>query len=163
MSVPVDGATRARPPADDGGAQLAARVVAEVTEVAGGRLRPESAERLRELTVRGYRVFASLLAGEEPGPEVMAELVDGLFDDIQISLEDAMALHRHLEQVLLREVRKTGPAPLASADPGLLESAAHRFFNDLAGALADGYLAARRGHDGDRDSAERELVGCLVA
>ena len=35
---------------DDWGARLAARVVVEVADLAGGRLRPESAARLAEVT-----------------------------------------------------------------------------------------------------------------
>jgi sugar diacid utilization regulator len=64
--------------------------------------------------------------------------------------------------VLLREVRESGPPDLVAIDEQVLETAAHRFFNDLGAALADGYLQARRGNDGERTAAERELLGCLL-
>jgi hypothetical protein len=89
--------------------------------------------------------------------------VGDLFADVEISLEDAMALHRHLEQVLLQEVREGAPRALAVPDPSVLENAAHRFFNDLAAALADGYLAARRGRDGTGDGAAADVLGCVLA
>jgi hypothetical protein len=160
-------AARGRPPAaaPDGGAHLAARVVAEVAELAGGRMRPEVARLLTNVTVAGYAVFRAVLSGDQQAssPEQLGQLVGNVFDDIDISLEDAMALHRHLEQVLLREVRDLAPPELADAGPAELEAATHRFFNDLSVALADQYLAARRNHDSDRDAAETELLACLLS
>lgn len=144
-------------------AHLGSRVVDEVAALAGGRLRPESAARLSTVTVRGYSMFLARLSGADDRPEQLAALVGDLFDEADVSLEDAMALHRHLELVLLREVRESGPPDLAAMDEGVLETAAHRFFNDLGAALAAGYLEARRGHDGDRSTAERELLACLLA
>lgn len=145
-------------------AHLGSRVVDEVAALAGGRLRQESAERLNTVTVRGYSLFLARLSGADDGrPEQLAALVGDLFEDVEISLEDAMALHRHLEQMLLREVREAGPSHLVALDHGALEAVAHRFFNDLGAALADGFLQARRGHDGDRDVAERELLSGLLA
>ena len=146
------------------GAHLGTRVVDEVAGLAGGRLRPESAARLSDVTVRGYGMFLARLAGDDAHrPEQLSALIGDLFDDLDVSLEDAMALHRHLEQVLLREVRESGPADLVAIDERVLETAAHRFFNDLGAALADGYLEARRGNDGDRAVAERELLACVLA
>jgi hypothetical protein len=151
-------------PAPEWGPHLGTRVVEEVAGLVGGRLRPEIAAWLSEVTVRGYSVFLARLYGDEDGaPEQMAALVGDLFDDVDISLEDAMALHRHLEQVLLREVRESGPPDLVAMDGRVLETASHRFFNDLGAALADGYLQARRGHETDRTVAERELLGCVLA
>jgi len=151
-------------PTPEWGAHLGTRVVEEVAGLAGGRLRPESATRLSQVTARGYGMFLARLYGEDDGaPEQMAALVGDLFDDLDVSLEDAMALHRHLEQVLMREVRESGPADLAAIDERVLVTTAHRFFNDLGAALADGYLAARRGHESDRTDAERELLDCLLA
>ena len=150
---------------EDWGAHLASRVVEEVTNLAGGRLRPDSAAVLTDVTVRGYDLFVAAVHGdaEASRPERMTELVGDLFADVDVSLEDAMALHRHLEHVLLREVRDGAPRDLAVADPSQLESAAHRFFNDLAAALTDGYLEARRGQVGDRDVEEQELLACLLS
>ena len=128
--------------------------------LAGGRLRPESAALLTDVTVRGYGLFVASLRGDSVGPVQMAELVGDLFADVDISLEDAMALHRHLEQVLLKEVLEGAPSDLAGADEAELETAARRFFNDLSAALADGYLAARRGREGD---AGEDLLGCVLA
>jgi hypothetical protein len=146
------------------GAHLGTRVVEEVAGLAGGRLRPESAARLSQVTVRGYALFLQRLHGDDDsGPEQMAALVGDLFEDLDVSLEDAMALHRHLEQVLLREVRESGPSDLAAVDERVLETVAHRFFNDLGAALADGYLEARRGNESDRTVAERELLDCVLA
>jgi hypothetical protein len=150
-------------PTRDWGEHLGTRVVDEVAGLVGGRLRPESAARLSDLTVRGYQMFLACLSGDDAGgPEQMTGLVGDLFDDLDVSLEDAMALHRHLEQVLLREVRESGPPDLVAVDEQVLETAAHRFFNDLGAALADGYLQARRGNDGERTVAEQELLGCLL-
>jgi hypothetical protein len=150
---------------DDWGARLASRVVDEVGVLAGGRLRPESAALLTDVTIRGYDLFVATLHGDESAtrPERMSELVGDLFADVEISLEDALALHRHLEQVLLKEVRDGAPRDLAVSDPAILESAAHRFFNDLAAALADGYLDARRGRDGSGDSGGGDVLGCVLA
>ena len=154
---------RRRAPAkgDHWGAHLAQRVVAEVAALAGGHLRPEVVRLLTDVTTAGYDVFLALLAGDEDAtsPERMEALVGDLFEDVEISLEDAMALHRHLEHVLQRELRNAPPAALSQVDPARLETATHRFFNDLAGALADRYLAAKRGHDADRDGAETDLQG----
>jgi hypothetical protein len=149
---------------DDWGARLASRVVDEVGEIAGGRLRPESAALLTDLTVRGYELFVETLHGDASAarPERMTELVGDVFADVEISLEDAMALHRHLEPVLLREVREGAPPDL-DVDPAVLEGAAHRFFNDLAAALADGYLTARRGRDGTGDGSSEDVLGCVLA
>jgi hypothetical protein len=150
---------------DDWGAHLASRVVDEVGVLAGGRLRPESAALLTDVTVRGYDLFVACLHGDEAAarPERMTELVGDLFADVDISLEDAMALHRHLEQVLLQEVLEGAPRDLAGADTAELQSAAHRFFNDLSAALADGYLAAHRGRDGTGDGSADDLLGCVLA
>jgi hypothetical protein len=150
---------------EDWGAHLASRVVEEVTTLAGGRLRPDSAAVLSDVTVRGYDLFVAAVHGDEEAsrPERMTELVGDLFADVDVSLEDAMALHRHLEHVLLREVRDGAPRDLALADPSQLETVAHRFFNDLAAALTDGYLDARRGQVGDRDVEEQELLACLLS
>ena len=150
---------------DDWGARLASRVVDEVAVLAGGRLRPESAALLTDVTVRGYELFVAFLHGDESAnpPAQMTELVGDLFADVDISLEDAMALHRHLEQVLLQEVLEGAPSDLAVSDPAVLESAAHRFFNDLAAALADGYLAARRGRGGAGDGGAEDVLGCVLA
>jgi hypothetical protein len=150
---------------EDWGARLASRVVDEVAVVAGGRLRPESAARLTDVMVRGYELFVACLHGDESAsrPERMTELVGDLFEDVDISLEDAMALHRHLEQVLVKEVLEGEPRDLADAEPSVLESAAHRFFNDLSAALTDGYLAARRGRDGTGDGGAQDLLGCVLA
>ena len=133
--------------------------------LAGARLRPESAALLTDVTVRGYELFVASLRGDEAAhrPERMTELVGDLFADIDISLEDAMSLHRHLEQVLLKEVQEGAPADLAVSDPSILESAAHRFFNDLAAALADGYLDARRGRDGAGDGGADDLLAAVLA
>jgi hypothetical protein len=159
----VDSA-RGRPRAgrDGWGDRLAARVVEEVSVLAGGRLRPTTAARLRDVTSGGYRVFLAVLDGDEEAgsPARMAELVRGLFDGFDVSLEDAMALHRHLEQVLVADASKA--APFAAIDPDLLQSLAHRFFNDLAVALTDAYLASRRADDRNRDVAESELLACLL-
>jgi hypothetical protein len=146
---------------DDWGERLAARVVDEVGVLSGGRLRPESAALLSDVTVRGYELFVASLHGDEAAgrPERMTELVGDLFADVDISLEDAMALHRHLEQVLLKEVREGAPSDLAGSAPSVLESAAHRFFNDLSAALTDGYLAARRGSAEDGD----DVLSCALA
>jgi hypothetical protein len=146
---------------DDWGARLAARVVDEVGVLAGARLRPESAALLTDVTVRGYELFAASLHGEDVGPARMAALVGDLFADVDVSLEDAMLLHRHLEQVLLKEVIDGAPSDLAVSDPSVLTTAAHRFFNDLSAALADGYLAARRGRDGN--GAAEDVLGCVLA
>jgi hypothetical protein len=150
---------------DDWGARLATRVVDEVADLAGGRLRPESAALLTAVTVQGYELFVATLQGDEAAcaPERMAGLVGDLFAGVDISLEDAMALHRHLEQVLLREVRDGAPPELAAHDPALLESSAHRFFNDLAAALTDGYLAARRGRDGSGAGEAGDLLASVLA
>ncbi|MDT7571220.1 MAG: hypothetical protein QOE05_1394 [Actinomycetota bacterium] len=148
---------------DDWGARLAARVVDEVGVLAGGRLRPESAALLTDVTVRGYDLFVASLHGDAAGPMQMAGLVGDLFADVDISLEDAMALHRHLEQVLLKEVLDGAPRDLAGADRAQLEGAAHRFFNDLSAALADGYLAARRGRDGAAEAGGDDVLGCVLA
>jgi hypothetical protein len=150
---------------DGWAAHLASRVVDEVAALAGGRLRPESAALLSDVTVRGYDLFVASVHGDEAAgrPERMTELVGDLFSDVDVSLEDAMSLHRHLEQVLLREVREGAPPDLAATDPAVLETVAHRFFNDLSAALADGYLATRRGHGSDRDGMEQELLACLLA
>jgi hypothetical protein len=151
-------------PTREWGAHLGTRVVDEVAGLAGGRLRPESAARLTDITVRGYSMFLACLSGDDAGrPEQMTALVGDIFDDIEVSLEDAMALHRHLEQVLLREVREAGPPDLADLDEGVLETAAHRFFNDLAAALADGYLESRRANDGASAVAEDQLLGFVLA
>jgi hypothetical protein len=164
MTTTTAGRARAAAPSA-WGAHLATRVVAEIAGLAGGRLRPEVARLLTDVTVAGYAVFLEVLAGNEraSSPEHMAALVGNVFDDVDISLEDAMALHRHLEHVLLREVRDLAPPELASATPADLEAASHRFFNDLAVALADQYLAARRNHDSDRDAAETELLAGLLS
>jgi PucR C-terminal helix-turn-helix domain/GGDEF-like domain len=165
MTTIAAGRARASAGASDWGSHLATRVVAEVAELAGGRLRPEVARLLTDVTVEGYAVFLDVLSGDAQAssPEHLAGLVGNLFDDVDISLEDAMALHRHLEQVLWREVRDLAPPELASAPPAELEAATHRFFNDLAVALADQYLAARRNHDSDRDAAETEVLACLLS
>ena len=153
-AVPAEGASR-----------LADRVVAEVATLSGGRLRPHVARLLTDVTADGYAVFLDLLAGNERASSAdrMDALIGDLFEDVEITLEDALALHRHLERVLLREVAEAAPAELAGADPAWVEVAAHRFFNDLAAALADRYLAARHGHDADRAAAEIELLECLLA
>ena len=151
-------------PTREWGKHLSTRVVDEVAGLSGGRLRPESAARLSDLTLRGYSMFLACLSGDDAGgPEQMAALVGDIFDDVDVSLEDAMALHRHLEHVLLREVHESGPADLLAIDEHVLETAAHRFFNDLAAALADGYLEARRGNDSARTVAEGELLGFVLA
>ncbi|MDQ1431339.1 MAG: hypothetical protein QOF40_1941 [Actinomycetota bacterium] len=167
MPTPVDGATRRRRRANDDywPTHLATRVVAEVSGLAGGGLRPQSAALLTDVTVRGYDLFVARVRdeGSAARPEAMAELVGALFADVDISLEDAMALHRHLEQVLLQEVRQNTPPDLAVIDPDLLETVAHRFFTDLAAALTDGYLAARREHDSARDSSEEAVLTCVLS
>jgi hypothetical protein len=93
----------------------------------------------------------------------MTELVGDLFADVDISLEDAMALHRHLEPLLMKEVLDGAPNDLAGSDRAELESAAHRFFNDLSAALADGYLAARRGRDVAGDGGTDDVLCCVLA
>jgi hypothetical protein len=145
------------------GDRLAARVVEEIGDLAGGRLRPASAERLHHLTAGGYRMFLAVLDGDDEAaaPGRMTELVGDLFDGFDVSLEDAMALHRHLEQVLVQEA--TGAGPFSDTEPELLQAHAHRFFNDLAAALTDAYLASRRSDDRNRDAAEQELLACLLA
>lgn len=150
---------------DDWGAVLSQRVVAEVAALAGGQLRPEVGRLLTHVTTDGYDLFLGVLAGDQEAtsPDRMEALVGDLFEDVEISLEDAMALHRHLEHVLRRELRDAPPASLRHTEPARLESATHRFFNDLAGALADRYLAVKRGHDADRDGAETELLAALLA
>ena len=149
----------------DWAARLAERVVAEVATLAGGRLRAEVSRLLGEVTRDGCAAFLSLLDGDESAcsPQRMELLVGDLFHDVEISLEDAMALHRHLEHVLFRELQQSPPTALRDVAPERLEAATHRFFNDLAGALADSYLAARRGHDSDRSATEADLLACLLA
>src|SRR5690242_12331046 len=89
-------------------AHLADRVVAEVAALAGGRLRPEVSRLLSEVTKEGCAAFLALLEGDEGAcePERMQLLVGDLFHDVEISLEDAMALHRHLEHVLWLELQE---------------------------------------------------------
>jgi hypothetical protein len=156
---------RAPDSAQDWGEHLADRVVAEVAALAGGRLRAEVSRLLAEVTKDGCAAFLALLEGDERAcePERMQLLVGDLFHDVEISLEDAMALHRHLEHVLWRELQESPPAALRDVDPARLEAVSRRFFNDLAGALADSYLAARRGHDSDRTATEADLLACLLA
>src|SRR3954453_4810233 len=164
MTPPVAHSRRAQESLDDWAARLADRVVAEVGGLAGGPLRPEVCRLLSDVTKDGCGVFLALLDGDAQAceQERMQLLVGDLFSDVQISLEDAMALHRHLEHVLWRELQQSPPAPLVGADPARLDAASRRFFNDLAGALADSYLAARRGHDSDRSATEADLLGCLL-
>src|SRR3954463_1512504 len=154
-----------RDSSDDWAGHLADRVVAEVAALAGRQLRPEMSRLLGEVTRDGCAAFLSLLDGDESAcsPQRMELLVGDLFHDVEISLEDAMALHRHLEHVLFRELQESPPAVLSNVDPVRLEAATRRFFNDLAGALADSYLAARRGHDSDRSANEADLLACLLA
>src|SRR4051794_22894484 len=165
MTPPVAHSRRAQDDLDDWAGRLANRVVAEVGGLAGGRLRPEVSRLLSEVTRDGCAVFLALLDGDERAcePDRMQLLVGDLFSDVEISLEDAMALHRHLEHVLWRELQQSPPMALRDVDPVRLEAASRRFFNDLAGALADSYLAARRGHDSDRTATEADLLACLLA
>ena len=148
---------------DGSGAHLAARVVDEVAALSGGRLRPQTAALLSDVTARGYELFVAGIRGDASAarPERMSELVGDLFSDVDVSLEDAMSLHRHLEQVLIREGREL--PDFAGIEPDVLDGVARRFFNDLAAALADGYLATRRGLDVDRDSMEEELLTCVLS
>jgi hypothetical protein len=164
VPISVDGSRRrARVGSADWSGRFSSRVVEEIAVLAGGRLRPDTVERLRTLTSGGYDMFLAVLEGQDEAgsPAAMGELVGDLFEGFDISLEDAMALHRHLEQVLLAEAK--GAGPFASTEPDVLEAVAHRFFNDLAAALTDAFLASRRADDRDRDAAEHELVGCLLA
>ena len=166
MTPTAAGPTRRAPESTEAwSAHVAERVVAEVAALAGGGLRPEVARLLAELATEGCGAFLALHDGEPDAcaSQRMELLVGDLFLDVEISLEDAMALHRHLEQVLWREVQETPPAALRDADPVGLEAASRRFFNDLAGAVADSYLAARRGHDSDRSAAETDLLACLLS
>src|SRR4051812_2744125 len=165
MTPPVAHSRRAQESLDDWAARLADRVVAEVGGLAGGPLRPEVCRLLSDVTKDGCGVFLALLDGDAQAcePDRMQLLVGDLFSDVEISLEDAMALHRHLEHVLWRELQDSPPAALRDADPVRLEAASRRFFNDLAGALADSYLAARRGHDSDRSATEADLLAALLA
>ena len=150
---------------EEGGPRLAARVVAEVAASVGGQLRPETASLLADLTLDSYAAFLAVLAGdnEASGSQRMADLYGHLFDEVGVSLEDAMALHRHLEQVLTREVRDAASLELGAGDLAQLEVAGRRFFNDLSAGLADSYLASRRSREHDRDAAETELLEQLLS
>lgn len=149
---------------EQGGPRLAARVVAEVAAVVGGQLRPEVDSLLADLTLDSYAAFLAVLAGDDQADssQRMADLFGHLFDQVGVSLEDAMALHRNLEQVLTREIRELAALDLAADELAQLEVAGRRFFNDLSAGLADSYLAARRSRERDRDAAETELLEQLV-
>src|SRR5690242_12482352 len=102
MTPTVAGARRPAPDSTrDWTARVAERVVAEVTAVAGGRLRPDIARLLSELTTEGCAAFLALHEGAQDAGDSrrIHLLVDDLLADVEISLEDAMALHRHLEHV----------------------------------------------------------------
>lgn len=147
------------------GPRLAQRVVDEVRALAGGELRPEVAGQLVDLTLHGYDTYIAMLGGDDAagGPEQMAELVGDVFDDMEVSLEDAVALHRHLEHVLRAEVREAVHADLPAGELDWADHVAQRFFNDLSAALTDGWLAARSQHERDRADAEAALLDCLLA
>lgn len=147
------------------GPRLAQRVVDEVRALAGGQLRPEVERQLVDLTLHGYDTYLAMLGGDDAagGPERMAELVGDVFDDMEVSLEDAISLHRHLEHVLRNEVRETVAADLPAGEVDWAEQVAQRFFNDLSAALTDGWLAARGQHERDRAAAEAALLDCLLA
>lgn len=152
-------------PAAAWGPRLAERVVREVTALAGTELRPAVREQLVALTLHGYDTYLAMLGGDDAagGPERMAELTGHVFEDMRISLEDAISLQRHLEQVLRQEVRRAAERHLQPDQLAHAEVVAHRFFNDLSVALADGWLAARRQHDSGRTEAEAALLLCLLA
>ncbi len=147
------------------GPRLAQRVVDEVRALAGGELRPEVAGQLVDLTLHGYDTYTAMLGGDDAagGPERMAELVGDVFDDMEVSLEDAVGLHRHLEHVLRAEVREAVHADLPAGELEWADHVAQRFFNDLSAALTDGWLAARSQHERDRAAAEAALLDCLLA
>ena len=158
---------RARLPAavEEWGPRLADRVVAEVADFVGGPLRPETSKLLADLTLDSYTAFLAVLAGDDEacGSQRLAELYGRLFNEVGVSFEDAMTLHRHLEQVLMREVRDAAALELGAEDLAQLEAVGHRFFNDLAATLTDRYLASRRAREGDRDAVETELLECLLS
>ena len=147
------------------GPRLAQRVVDEVRALAGGEVRPEVERQLVDLTLHGYDTYIAMLGGDDAagGPEKMAELVGDVFDDMEVSLEDAVALHRHLEHVLRAEVREAVAADLPASELEWADLVAQRFFNDLSAALADGWLAARGQHERDRAAAEAALLDSLLA
>jgi hypothetical protein len=151
--------------AHDGATRLVERVIGEVTALTGGRLRPEVVRLLTDVTVEGYAIFLRVLAGDDQAgsSERMAAVVGTVFDDVAVTLEDALALHRHLERVLLREVLASAPVELAGTEASRIEAAAHRFFSDLAVVLTDRYLSTRRGHDADRAATETDLLAALLS
>src|SRR5689334_19235221 len=120
MTTSVAGSRRRGPDStQEWAAHLAERVVAEVAALAGGRVRPEVSRLLSDVTKDGCAAFLALMEGDEQAcePERMQLLVGDLFSDVEISLEDAMALHRHLEHVLWRELQESPPSALRDADP----------------------------------------------
>lgn len=147
------------------GPQLAQRVVDEVNALAGAPLAPESERRLVDLTVQGYEAFLAMLAGDDQAgqPERMAELVGHFFDDMEVSLEDAMALSRHLQQLLREQVRAAVEPHLPPDQLADVAAVGRRFVHDLSVALADGWLAAHRHHHRDRLEQESRLLLDLLA
>lgn len=147
------------------GPRLAERVVAEVTAVAGQDLRPAIREQLQDLTLHGYDVYLAMLRGDEDagGPERMAELTGHVFDGMEISLEDAISLHRYLQQVLRQELQEVAERHLLPEQIAEAEAIGRRFFNDLSAALTDGWLSARRQREAERAQAEARLLLCLLA
>ena len=147
------------------GPELARCVVDEVTALAGGSLRPETERRLVDLTLHGYDVFLAMVAGDDEAgrPDRMAELVGHLFDDMDVSLEDALSLSRHLHQLLREQVREVAERHLATEQVADVVSVGQRFANDLSVALADGWLSAHRQDSRDRVEQERRLLDGLLA
>lgn len=147
------------------GPVLAQRVVEEVTGLVGGPLGPQVSRQLADLTLHGYDVFLSLLAGDDEagGPERLAALVGHLFDDMDISLEDALALSRHLQQLLQQQVREAAARELGPEELARAVGVGQRLVNDLSVALADGWLAAQRRHEGNRLAEEADLLRDLIA
>jgi hypothetical protein len=147
------------------GPELAQRVVEEVTALVGAPLRPEVEAQLADLTLHGYDVFLCMLGGDDQagGPERLAALVGHLFDDMDISLEDALLLSRHLQQLLQDQVREAAARHLEAAELTRAVAIGQRLANDLSVALADGWLAAQRRHVEDRAALEAALLRDLLA
>lgn len=146
------------------GPPLAERVVAAVAAVAGQDLQPTVRAQLLELTLQGYDVYLAMLRGDEDagGPERMAELTGHVFDRFEVSLEDAIALQRFLQQVSRQEVRELAERHLLPGQIAEADAVAGRFFNDLSAALTDGWLSARRQHAAEREEAEARLLLSLL-
>lgn len=107
-----------RAPTDDWGVHLASRVVDEVAALAGGRLRPQSAALLTDMTVHGYDLFLAVADLTPNRRAAVLETLEAYLDSGSSvgAVADALHLHRQSVNYRMQNVRRLFGPRLMSAN-----------------------------------------------